>query len=135
MVKTCARRTVGSDEGLDRCTYPTATGKDSHPPRDVARRQGNQDGGGEAKCWTERFCLALAGRSWVVFKEQKVGEEMKVRVEKDIAILAGMVLHDAPRRTVCYASFGEALIAFGATTQRVLPSTWRLLRPIRTTSR
>ena len=39
---------------------------------------------------------------------------MKVRVEKDIVIPAGMVLHDAPRRTVRYAPFGEALIAFGS---------------------
>ena len=38
---------------------------------------------------------------------------MKVRVEKDIVIPAGMILHDAPRRTVRYEPFGEALIEFG----------------------
>jgi hypothetical protein len=38
---------------------------------------------------------------------------MKVRVEKDIVIPAGMILHDAPRRTVRYEPFGEALIGFG----------------------
>ena len=34
---------------------------------------------------------------------------MKVRVEKDIVIPAGMILHDAPRRTVRYEPFAEAL--------------------------
>ncbi len=38
---------------------------------------------------------------------------MKIRVEKDIVIPAGMILHDAPRRTVRYEPFGEALIGFG----------------------
>ena len=35
---------------------------------------------------------------------------MKVRVEKDIVIPAGMIIEDAPRRTIRYAPFGEALI-------------------------
>lgn len=38
---------------------------------------------------------------------------MKVRVEKDIVIPAGMILHDAPRRTVRYEPFAEVLIGFG----------------------
>ena len=38
---------------------------------------------------------------------------MKVRIEKGIVIPAGMILHDAPRRTVRYEPFGEAVIAFG----------------------
>jgi hypothetical protein len=38
---------------------------------------------------------------------------MKVRIEKDIVIPAGMILNDAPRRSVRYEPFGEALIGFG----------------------
>ena len=48
-----------------------------------------------------------------VHHREEDGEAMKVRVEKDIVIPAGMILHDAPRRTVRYEPFGEALIGFG----------------------
>ncbi len=38
---------------------------------------------------------------------------MKVRIEKDIVIPAGIVIHDAPWNTVRYEPFGETLIGFG----------------------
>ncbi len=38
---------------------------------------------------------------------------MKVRIEKDIVIPAGMVMDDAPRVTRRYGLFCEALIGFG----------------------
>ena len=57
--------------------------------------------------------LVLAGVSLGVHHREEGGEEMKVRVEKDIVIPAGMILHDAPRRTVRYEPFGEAIIGFG----------------------
>jgi len=38
---------------------------------------------------------------------------MKVRIEQDIVIPAGMVMDDAPRMTRRYGPFCEALIGFG----------------------
>ena len=38
---------------------------------------------------------------------------MKVRIEQDIVIPAGMVMDDAPRTTKRYGPFCEALIGFG----------------------
>ena len=40
-------------------------------------------------------------------------EEMRVRIEKDIVIPAGLVMDDAPRITKRYMPFAEALIGFG----------------------
>ena len=38
---------------------------------------------------------------------------MRVRVDKDIVIPAGLVMDDAPRTTKRYGPFCEALIGFG----------------------